>query len=158
VLFRIIRSINFRWNRKSKELRIWYFKNVFKVKKINIESPVFIYEYKNIEMGENVTINAFVHIWANCNLKIGKDTMLASHVQITTSTHDYNIHPMHATRIDQPVEIGKNVWIGTGAIILPGVTIGDNSVIGAGSVVTKDIPDNSIAYGIPAIVRKKISL
>ena len=72
-----------------------------------------------------------------------------------TLNHDMNpykradIHP-------KPIHIGKRVWIGSGAIVLPGVTIGDNSVIGAGSVVTKDIPDNVLAFGNPCKVIKKI--
>lgn len=156
MFFRIAKSLQFRWLKKAKELRIWYYKKIFQVQTVNIYSPVHIYEYKNIVLHENVTINSFVHIWANCKLEIGKDTMIASHVQITTSTHDYNQHPMFKTRIDRPISIGSNVWIGTGAIILPGVTIGDNVVIGAGSLVNRDIPENSIAYGVPAKVQKKI--
>ena len=54
------------------------------------------------------------------------------------------------------MHIGNNVWIGAGAIILPGVTIGDNTVIGAGSVVTKDIPANSVAFGVPCKVQREI--
>ena len=64
---------------------------------------------------------------------------------------------MKGLQYNKPVKIGKCVWIGAGVIILPGVTIGDNSVIGAGSVVTRDIPANSVAYGNPARVRREIS-
>jgi acetyltransferase-like isoleucine patch superfamily enzyme len=103
-----------------------------------------------LHVGERVAINAFVHIWANCRVTIGDNSMIASHVQITTSTHDYRVRPYRDFRTDAPVSIGRNVWIGSGAIVLPGVTIGDNSVIGAGSVVTRDVPCDTVVAGVPA--------
>jgi acetyltransferase-like isoleucine patch superfamily enzyme len=119
--------------------------------------PVFIEDIKNVKVGEGVSINAFVHIWANAPIEIGNNTMIASHVQITSSTHDYSVYPMRSRRMDMPVKIGSNVWIGAGAIILPGVVIGDNSVIGAGSLVNEEVPANVVAFGVPARVVKHIS-
>lgn len=132
-----------------------YFKHKLGVKNLDIYFPVFIKPIENIHIGENCSINAFVHIWANEKVIIGDNTMIASHVQISTSTHDYNIWPMRSFRKDLPVTIGKNVWICSGAIILPGVNIGDNSVVGAGAIVNKDVPANSVVYGIPAKVMKQ---
>jgi galactoside O-acetyltransferase len=83
--------------------------------------------------------------------------MFAPNVIVATGTHP--ICPELREKVYQynlPVHIGKNVWIGAGAIILPGVTIGDNSVIGAGSVVTKDIPANVVAVGNPCRVLREI--
>jgi len=134
-----------------------YYRRRLKVSRLDIYFPVFLEPIENIKIGENVAINAFVHIWANAPVEIGDNTMIASHVQITTSGHDYNVKPMRSKRIDAPVRIGSNVWIGAGSIILPGVTIGDNSVIGAGALVNKDIPPNTVAYGIPAEVKKRLS-
>lgn len=139
-----------------KSIRLGYYKNIFKVNNLDIYFPVFIEDPYNLKIGENVSINAFVHIWANTVVEIGENTMIASHVQITSSTHDYNNYPMCSKRIDLPVKIGSNVWLGSGVIVFPGVVIGDNTVIGAGSVVNKDIPANSIAYGVPAKVIKQI--
>lgn len=133
-----------------------YYKNRLNVKEIDLYFPVFLRQIDNIKLGEKVAINAFVHIWATANVEIGDNTMIASHVQITTATHDYNFHPMRDKRIDKEVKIGKNVWIGSGSIIFPGVVIGDNVVIGAGSLVNSDIPSNTIAYGIPAKVIKQV--
>lgn len=138
------------------KIKIKYYKTQFKVNMLDMYFPVFIENTQNVILGENVSINAFVHIWANAQVEIGENTMIASHVQITSSTHDYNVYPMRSHRIDKPVKIGKNVWLGSGVIIFPGVSIGDNSVIGAGSLVNSDIPPNSIAYGMPAKVMKSI--
>lgn len=84
--------------------------------------------------------------------------MIGPNVVIATAGHP--IEPelrRKAAQFNIPVHIGRNVWIGAGAVILPGVHIGDNSVIGAGSVVTKDIPENSVAYGNPCRVVREIS-
>lgn len=130
------------------------------------------------EMGENTYIQppyyanwggAHVHIgsrvYANFNLTlvddghiyIGDKTMIGPNVTIATAGHP--ILPSlreEALQFNVDVHIGRNVWIGAGAIILPGVTIGENSVIGAGSVVTKDIPANVVAVGNPCKVLREI--
>ena len=104
-------------------------------------------------------------MYANFNLTcvddaaiyVGDDTMFAPNVVITTTNHTINPE-LREKRMQyvKPVHIGKNVWIGSGAVILPGVTIGDNSVIGAGSIVTKDIPANVVAVGNPCRVLREI--
>jgi len=115
-----------------------------------IHEPVHISPKENITIRENVSIAPFVQIWANEKVYIGKNTLIASHVVITSSTHDYSVSPIRQKRIDLPVHIGDDVWIGSGAIIFPGVTIGDGAVIGAGSVVRDDVPPNTIFAGNPA--------
>ncbi|MCU7521145.1 MAG: acyltransferase [Ignavibacteria bacterium] len=80
--------------------------------------------------------------------------MIAYGVVIHTSTHDYNCHPMWTKHIMRPVKIGKYVWIGTGAIILPGVIIKDHAVIAAGSVVNANVPEGAIVAGNPARIVK----
>ena len=79
---------------------------------------------------------------------------------VTVATAGHPILPElreKAYQFNMPVHIGRNCWIGAGAVIMPGMTIGDNSVIGAGSVVTKDIPANVVAYGNPCRVAREIS-
>jgi len=104
-------------------------------------------------------------IYANFNLTlvddgdiyVGDGTMFAPNVVVATAAHP--ILPELREKFYQynmPVHIGKNCWIGAGAIILPGITIGDNTVIGAGSVVTKDIPANVVAVGNPCRVLREI--
>jgi acetyltransferase-like isoleucine patch superfamily enzyme len=78
--------------------------------------------------------------------------MIALNVVIHTSTHDYKDHPMWRKRVDRPVKIGSHVWIGACAIILPGVIIDDHAVVGAGSVVTANVPCGAIVVGNPALI------
>lgn len=90
-------------------------------------------------------------------LFIGDHVMIGPNVTIATAGHP--VQPdlrRKAIQFNQPVHIGNNVWIGANALILPGVTIGDNSVIGGGSVVTKDIPANVVAVGNPCKVLREI--
>ena len=97
-----------------------------------------------------------MHIWGYGGVDIGENTMIASHVAIISVTHDKNAQPYNQSCICKKIVIGKNVWIGSHAVILPGVTIGDNVIIGALSFVNKDIPSNSIAVGSPCKVIKTI--
>lgn len=120
-----------------------------KVDKSCLILPPFYTEFgKNTKLGKNVFINTSCHFQDNGGIEIGDNTMLGSNVTIVTLNHDF----APETRLNatpQPVKIGKNVWIGANVTILPGVCIGDNSIIGAASVVTKDVPANTLAYGIP---------
>ncbi|MBR6412620.1 MAG: sugar O-acetyltransferase [Alphaproteobacteria bacterium] len=120
--------------------------------------PPFYTEFgKNIKMGKQVFMNSCCHFQDNGGIEIGDGTMLGNNVTIVTLNHDINPQ----TRVNatpKPVKIGKKVWIGSCCTILPGVTIGDNSIIGAGSVVVKSIPKNAIAVGNPAKVVKYIDV
>ena len=107
------------------------------------------YRAKHFIIGKNVKFGGNVSLHGNATITIGDNTMIAYGVVINTSTHDYNCHPMWAKRIDLPVKIGCDVWIGLGAIILPGVIIEDYAVIGAGSVVTSNVPTGAIVAGNP---------
>ena len=106
------------------------------------------------------------HIYANFNLTlvddthiyVGDYTMFAPNVIVATAAHP--VLPRlreQAYQYNAPVHIGRNCWIGAGAIILPGITIGENTVVGAGSVVTKDLPANVVAVGNPCRVLRQIS-
>ncbi|NDK57506.1 acyltransferase [Pontibacter fetidus] len=110
----------------------------------------------NLSVGEYCTLNSFIHIWAGkAGVVIGDRVMIASHVAITSLTHDYTLLDMRfAPAIDKPVFIADDVWVGAHAVIMPGVSIGKGAVIGSGSVVTKDVPENAIAVGVPAKIVK----
>ncbi len=120
-----------------------------------------------IEIGNNVEINDYVHIGAINSVKIGNNVLIASKVFITDHHHgSYGHNGRHDSPMSAPrdrelsfssVTIEENVWIGEGVVILPGVTIGKGSIIGALSVVTRDIPSNCIAVGAPAKMIKKFN-
>lgn len=108
--------------------------------------------------GNNVYCNFGVTMVDDTHIYVGDNTMIAPHVIIATAGHP--ILPAlreQAYQYNAPVHIGKNCWIGAGAVIVPGITIGDNTVIGAGSVVTKDIPSDVVAVGNPCKVLRKIN-
>jgi len=88
---------------------------------------------------------------------VGDFTFFGPAVQIYAATHPLNAHLRRSQEFGKPVVIGSDVWVGGGSIILPGVTIGSRTVIGAGSVVTKDIPDDVVAVGNPCRVLRQIT-
>lgn len=111
----------------------------------------------HVHMGKNVYANFNLTLVDDGEIYIGDYTMIGSNVTIATAGHP--VLPelrQEAYQFNIPVHIGKNVWIGAGVIILPGVTVGDNTVIGAGSVVTKDIPSDVVAVGNPCRVLRPI--
>jgi acetyltransferase-like isoleucine patch superfamily enzyme len=120
---------------------------------VSLQMPVVINHADHLRVGARVSINAFVHIWALGGVTIGDDTLIASHVAITSLTHDPRAELFSASSQTRPVVIGRNVWIGTHAVILPGVTIGDGAIIGAGAVVTKDVAPRAVVVGVPAAPR-----
>jgi len=119
---------------------------------VSIRQPVCFEGQEKITIGDKVSIAAFVHMWGHGGIKIGSRVMIASHVAISTITHDHSREVMFDTLISKPIFIGDDVWIGSHAVILPGVTLGRGSVVGAGSVVTKDVPVDAIVVGVPAVV------
>lgn len=113
---------------------------------------------KHVHLGKNVYFNFNATLVDDTHIYIGDYTMLGPNVVIATAGHP--ILPElreKALQYNLPVHIGRNCWLGAGVIVLPGVTIGDNTVIGAGSVVTKDIPANVVAVGNPCKVLREIS-
>lgn len=111
--------------------------------RIVIHSPDMVY------IGRNVAIAEFVHIWGGGGVTIGDHTMIASHCAITSQTHETNPNARR-TNILKAVKIGRNVWIGTGATIMPGVTVGDDAIIAAGAIVTRDVASGATVSGMPA--------
>ncbi|MBQ7821632.1 MAG: sugar O-acetyltransferase [Clostridia bacterium] len=112
----------------------------------------------HVHFGKNVYANFNLTLVDDTHIYVGDNTMIGPNVVIATAGHP--ILPKlreRAMQYNAPVHIGKNCWIGAGVIIVPGITIGDNTVVGAGSIVTKDIPDNVIAVGNPCKVLREIN-
>lgn len=123
-----------------------------------IESPYFAnWGGHHVHLGSNVYANAGLKLVDDTHIYIGDCTMLGPNVVIATAGHP--IDPELRSRglqYNMPVRIGRNCWLGAGVIVMPGVTIGDDTVIGAGSVVTKDIPSGVVAVGNPCRVLRKV--
>lgn len=112
---------------------------------------------KFVHLGRSVYVNFNLTLVDDTAIYIGDYTMIGPNVTIATGTHP--ILPAlrkNFYQFNMPVRIGRNCWLGAGAIILPGVTIGDNVVVGAGSVVTHDLPDNVVAVGNPCRVLRPV--
>ena len=110
---------------------------------------------RNIHIEKNVFINSGCRFQDQGGVYIGENSLIGHNVVVATLNHEMD--PYHRADLHpKPIHIGKRVWIGSGSILLPGVTIGDNSVVGAGSVVTKDVPPNVIVAGNPAKFIKNI--
>lgn len=112
---------------------------------------------KYVSIGDGTYINMNLTLIDDWKIIIGKNVLIGPNVTLSTTGHP--IHPAHRAdgMYSFPITIKDNVWIGANVVVLPGVTIGENSVIGAGSVVTKDIPANVIAFGSPCKVYREIN-
>ena len=110
---------------------------------------------KNTQVAENVFINAGCQFQDQGGIEIGEGSLIGHNVVLATLNHDLNPERRQVC-IPAPIRIGKNVWIGSNSTILPGITIGDNSVVAAGAVVTKNVEANTIVGGVPAKIIKKI--
>jgi len=119
--------------------------------------PPFYCDYgANIELGERVFFNFNCIVLDVCRVRIGDFTLFGPAVQIYTPLHPFNAERRRGEEYGKPIDIGSDVWVGGGAIILAGVTIGRRAVIGAGSVVTRDVPDAVFAAGNPCRVIREI--
>ena len=119
--------------------------------------PPFFCDYgSNIELGERVFFNFNCVVLDVCPVRIGSFAQFGPAVQIYTATHPLDAAERRRREYGKPVAIGSDVWVGGGAIVLPGVTIGPRAVIGAGSVVTRDIPADVFAAGNPCRVIRAI--
>lgn len=111
----------------------------------------------NVHFGKNVYANFNLTLVDDTHIYVGDYTLLGPNVTLAAAGHP--LEPdlrQQGYQYNKPIHIGKNCWLGAGVIVLPGITIGDNVVVGAGSVVTKDLPNNVVAVGNPARIIKTI--
>nr|WP_315233519.1 acyltransferase [uncultured Flavobacterium sp.] len=142
------------------KVRYFYLRPMFKKMGscVNIQPYVWIEGFHNISIGNNSGIGRGSHICAMDIVEIGENVMIAEQLIIITVNHQISMtkNMINLPMIKKPVKIGDNVWLGARVTILPGVTIGDNVVIAAGSIVTRDCSSNGIYGGIPAKFIKEI--
>lgn len=122
---------------------------------VSIVSPFYCDNGCRVKFGKNITINKGATFLSPGIIEIEDDVLIGPDVKIATVNHD--LIDRHHKYYFKKVTIKKNAWICIGAIICPGVTIGKNSVVGAGAVVTKDVPDNTVVGGNPAKIIKYIN-
>ena len=122
---------------------------------LRVFPPLYADFGKNISVGEGVFINACCHFQDHGGVILGDGCQIGHNVVFATLNHELLPERRNVTH-PAPIVLGKKVWVGSNATILQGVTIGDNAVVAAGAVVTKDVPANTIVGGVPARVIKRI--
>jgi maltose O-acetyltransferase len=123
---------------------------------VSIQPPFYCDYGTNIELGEGVYFNFNCVVLDVCAVRIGSHALFGPAVHIYTAAHPMDAALRRERELGRPVEIGPDVWVGGGAIILPGVKIGARTVIGAGSVVTRAVPEGVLAAGNPCRVIREI--
>jgi maltose O-acetyltransferase len=124
---------------------------------VSIQPPFYCDYGSNIYLGRNCYFNFNCVVLDVCPVRVGDYTLFGPGVQIYTATHPENAELRRKEEFGKPVEIGTDVWVGGAAIICPGVTIGPRAIIGAGSVVTRDIPAGVLAVGNPCRVVRDVA-
>lgn len=119
---------------------------------VKLSFPEHVFIGKAVSIAPGVVLGAS----SQGTITIGDRCAIAAGTRFVTPTHDYNILPISSVGINKSIIIGNDVWIGTAAIILPGVSINDGAVIAAGAVVTKDVPRDCVVGGIPAKIIKQL--
>lgn len=163
--FKLVRKVT-RWNRIPSS-PLGYLWRIHRLKKMfaaigdhcYIEPPFHAsWGGSHVHFGTGVYANFNLTLIDDADIFVGDFTEIGPNVTLCTAAHP--VHPDvrgEANQYNHPIHIGKHCWIGAGAIILPGVTVGDGSVIGAGAVVTKDVPPSVIVVGVPAKVLRSIN-
>ncbi|GEL94073.1 sugar O-acetyltransferase [Cellulomonas composti] len=122
-----------------------------------IKPPLAVDYGENIHLGARTFVNSGLTALDVATITIGADCQIGPNVQLLTPTHPIAPQPRRdKLEAARPIVLGDNVWLGGGVVVCPGVTIGSNTVVGAGAVVTKDLPANVVAVGIPARVVRDI--
>jgi maltose O-acetyltransferase len=123
-----------------------------------VRTPFYCDYGDGITIGDRTFINFSCTMLDGAKITIGDECLIASGVQLITATHPIDPGPRRAAWEQAlPITIADGVWLGAGAIVLPGVTVGENTVVGAGAIVTRDLPAGVVAYGNPARVAREIS-
>lgn len=154
---RLLFEMNNLWHEDEKEITELFTRITAKPvgEGVRIETPFYTDFGKNITVGNRVFINAGCKFQDQGGIVIGDGTFIGHNTVLATLDHDFDPEKRHILH-PAPIHIGSRVWIGANVVITRGVTIGDNSIIAAGAVVTRDVPANVIAAGVPAKVLREI--
>ena len=125
--------------------------------KLRVYGSVRISGHHNVIIGDRCALNHGVMIMARGGVKLGNDVVISPGVILTTDSLDNSIKALPRVHTSKPIVIKDGAWIGSRAILLPGVTVGCNAVIAAGSIVREDVPENALVAGVPAKIKKKIN-
>ena len=140
----------------SRHLRRWFYRmmgaklgeKTFPCRRVEVLLP------KGLKLGSRVAVGWFAELDARGGITVGDDTNISSHVKLITGSHD--VDDPEFTADFRPIHIGSHCWLGTGAMVLGGVSVGDGAVVAAGAVVTKDVPPYEVWGGVPArMIRKR---
>ncbi len=123
---------------------------------VSIQPPFFCDYGSNLQLGPRVYFNFNCVVLDVCEVRIGEHTLCGPGVQLLTASHPLDAAARREREYGKPIVIGADCWLGAGALVLPGVTLGDRVVIGAGSVVTRDIPSDTLAVGNPCRVVRSL--
>ncbi|MBU1674122.1 acyltransferase [Patescibacteria group bacterium] len=137
----------------------WYISKIVKKcgTKLKIWGNVVLKNPENIEFGNSVALNDGVYINAYASVKIGNNVAISAGAMLITTGLDISTFTDKMLHYGKPIILENNIQVGAGAIILPGVKIGSNVIIGAGSVVTKDVVNNAVVAGVPAKIIRRIT-
>jgi acetyltransferase-like isoleucine patch superfamily enzyme len=154
-LFLIFLKLSSKYNRLKAHIRGYYYSKIFKScgkKRPFINRYVVFSCPQNIECGTNVIINPQCYFAAKGGIILGDRVTISAGAKILSSSLKVEDGVVQRHHVHKQVVLGNGVWIGAGAMVMPGVSIGENSIVAAGAVVTKDMPANVIIAGVPAKV------
>lgn len=129
------------------KVRSWFYRRCFaRCGPLKVFGPLYVRFPRNVTIGDDCTLNAWVWLDGRSPITIGDRVRISARASIATS----GLEKEGREHFSKPIVIGNDVWIGLGAILLPGVTVGDGAIIGAGAVVTRDVPPGVTVTGVPA--------
>jgi galactoside O-acetyltransferase len=124
--------------------------------RVRLRMPLVVYQPENLTFGDDVDVGEFCVLRASGGLTIGSRVLIAAHAVLTTRGHPEDV-PRHGRVTDAPITVEDDVWIGAGAVVLPGVVIGRGAIVAAGAVVTTTVDPMTVVAGVPARPIKQIA-
>ncbi len=155
---KVLFSVLYIWDHSTRFLRVLFIRSSIQHcgKELRVFGAVRISGHHNIIIGDRCALNHGVMMMARGGIQLGDDVVISPYVILTTDSLDHSIKALPRPHFSKPITIKDGAWIGSQAIILPGVTIGRNAIIAAGALVRDDVPENTLVAGVPAQIKKHI--